>query len=252
MLIDWFTVIAQIINFLVLVYLLNRFLYKPITKTMGERKKHLERHWQEAQAKGELAEQEVASYRQKQQELEQQRQALVTQAREQAEQERKHLVHQAREEVYKQEREWRADLERQQDAFLERLRQRVQQYMEAITRRALQDLANIELEHQMIAVFIDRLQRLDAQQRAEILKSIQFPPVNIVIRSSFDIPIEERQKIIDALQQQQITDGKSVDFLTSPELICGIDLQIENYHIAWSCDRYLKNLDSHFSMAFKS
>jgi len=30
MLIDWFTVIAQVINFLILVWLLKKFLYKPI------------------------------------------------------------------------------------------------------------------------------------------------------------------------------------------------------------------------------
>jgi len=36
-LIDWFTVIAQIINFLVLVYLLKRFLYGPIIRVIDER-----------------------------------------------------------------------------------------------------------------------------------------------------------------------------------------------------------------------
>ena len=30
MLIDWFTVAAQVVNFLVLMWLLKRFLYKPI------------------------------------------------------------------------------------------------------------------------------------------------------------------------------------------------------------------------------
>ena len=37
--IDWVTVVAQMINFLVLVYLLKRFLYGPIVKAM-ERREH--------------------------------------------------------------------------------------------------------------------------------------------------------------------------------------------------------------------
>jgi F-type H+-transporting ATPase subunit b len=49
MLFDWFTFIAQIINFVILVYLLWRFLYKPITKTMGKRQEELEDRWQKAQ-----------------------------------------------------------------------------------------------------------------------------------------------------------------------------------------------------------
>ncbi len=39
--IDWFTLIAQVINFLILVWLLRRFLYKPILKAVDEREKKI-------------------------------------------------------------------------------------------------------------------------------------------------------------------------------------------------------------------
>ncbi len=39
MLIDWFTVVAQAINFLILVWLLQRFLFKPILGAIDEREK---------------------------------------------------------------------------------------------------------------------------------------------------------------------------------------------------------------------
>ncbi len=35
--IDWFTLFAQIVNFLIVVVLLRRFLYKPILQAMAER-----------------------------------------------------------------------------------------------------------------------------------------------------------------------------------------------------------------------
>ena len=41
MLIDWSTVIAQAINFLILVWLLKRFLYKPILQAIDERDKRI-------------------------------------------------------------------------------------------------------------------------------------------------------------------------------------------------------------------
>ncbi|MFQ3186924.1 MAG: F-type H+-transporting ATPase subunit b, partial [Marinomonas primoryensis] len=41
MLIDWFTVIAQLINFLVLVWLLKRFLYRPILNAIDAREKRI-------------------------------------------------------------------------------------------------------------------------------------------------------------------------------------------------------------------
>ena len=39
MLIDWFTVIAQMLNFLILVWLLKRFLYQPILDAIDAREK---------------------------------------------------------------------------------------------------------------------------------------------------------------------------------------------------------------------
>src|SRR5690625_1258947 len=39
--VDWFTVIAQILNFLVLVWLLKRFLYKPVLNAIDEREKKI-------------------------------------------------------------------------------------------------------------------------------------------------------------------------------------------------------------------
>ena len=39
MLIDWFTICAQALNFLILVWLMKRFLYKPILHAIDEREK---------------------------------------------------------------------------------------------------------------------------------------------------------------------------------------------------------------------
>ncbi len=49
MLINWFTVLAQIVNFLILVYLLKRFLYGPIIRAMQEREKKIARRLQDAE-----------------------------------------------------------------------------------------------------------------------------------------------------------------------------------------------------------
>ena len=41
MLIDWFTVGAQVLNFLILIWLLKRFLYKPILHAIDEREERI-------------------------------------------------------------------------------------------------------------------------------------------------------------------------------------------------------------------
>jgi len=67
--IDWITVVAQIVNFLVLVWLLQRFLYGPITRAMKNREKRIENRLTEARQERNEAEDEAEAYRQKQRQL---------------------------------------------------------------------------------------------------------------------------------------------------------------------------------------
>jgi F-type H+-transporting ATPase subunit b len=248
--IDWFTFIAQIINFIILVFLLWRFLYKPITKTMGERRKRIERQWKEAQQKQEEAQAEAESYRQKQQDLEQRREELLNEAKEKAKAEQETLIKQARQEVDRKQTEWQESIERQQDSFLENLRQRVQEQTHKIARRALQDLADAELEQRAIAVFIERLKHLDEEERETFKQSVRKSEENVVINSAFEMPEETQQKLRDILRQEDIINGKEVKFSTSSDLICGVEMRSKNHQIAWSLADYLESLEEQLSKEF--
>ncbi|MBA3062156.1 MAG: F0F1 ATP synthase subunit B, partial [Atribacteria sp.] len=59
MLIDSFTIIAQIINFLILVYLLKRFLFNRIIKIMDDREMQITGRMQDAEAAKEEAQKEL-------------------------------------------------------------------------------------------------------------------------------------------------------------------------------------------------
>ena len=77
--IDWVTVIAQIINFLVLVFLLKRFLYVPIINAMDRRQQAIATSLEEAQQKSNVAESEALRYRQLQDNLEKDKNSLLAQ-----------------------------------------------------------------------------------------------------------------------------------------------------------------------------
>jgi F-type H+-transporting ATPase subunit b len=65
MLIDWFTVGAQVLNFLILVWLLKRFLYKPILHAIDEREKRIAKELADADAKKAEAEKERDEFQHK-------------------------------------------------------------------------------------------------------------------------------------------------------------------------------------------
>ncbi len=74
--IDWFTVVAQAFNFLILVWLLKRFLYKPILHAIDEREKGIAAQLAEADAKKAEAQEERNDFQHKNEAFDQERTAL--------------------------------------------------------------------------------------------------------------------------------------------------------------------------------
>src|SRR3990172_2764168 len=96
MLIDWFTVGAQALNFLVLVWLLKRFLYQPILEAIDAREQRIAKELADADAKKAEAQKERAEFQHKNEAFEQQRAALLGKATDEAKAERQRLLAEAR------------------------------------------------------------------------------------------------------------------------------------------------------------
>src|SRR6185503_2040773 len=96
MLIDWFTVSAQVVNFLILVWLLKRFLYKPILNAIDAREKRIAAELADADTKKADAKKERDEFLHKNEEFDQQRAALLNKATADANTERQRLLDEAR------------------------------------------------------------------------------------------------------------------------------------------------------------
>ena len=240
MLIDWFTIVAQIVNFIILVLLLRRFLYGPIIRAMEEREARIRSRLEEAKQKEQEAEGEARAWRQKNQELEELREEMLRQAGQEAEEWRHDLFRQARREVGEAKVRWQHSLEEEQGAFLRHVRERTALQVQSIARRALADLADADLEAHLADVFIRRLADDDGQQGvAEALAQAREP---LVVRTAFPSPPEMRQKLQEAIAGR-VPGGVEVRFETAPDLVCGIELRADDYRIAWSLDDYLGSLE---------
>src|SRR4051812_577262 len=92
--IDWFTVIAQVINFLILVFLMKRFLYKPVLKAVDAREKGIAAQLSAAAMKEAEAGKERNLFQQKNAAFEQQRAAAMNKVAEEAKAEREKQLEQ--------------------------------------------------------------------------------------------------------------------------------------------------------------
>jgi F-type H+-transporting ATPase subunit b len=247
-LLDWFTVVAQIINFLVLVALLKYFLYDRIIHAMDQREARIAARLQEAEAARIEAEREAAAHRQQRQGLDAQRAELLGQAKAEADARRHALLDNARAEVEAMQAGWRQALQRQQTAFLQELRQRASQHVYATARRALRDLADADLEAQIVAAFLDRLQGLDGQDWHAMAEAVHTSAQPLAVVSAFDLSPQARQQLLEILRHH--LGPLDVRFATAPEVICGIEMKLDGYKLAWSLDHYLTTLEDSVSSAF--
>jgi hypothetical protein len=149
-------------------------------------------------------------------------------------------------------KKWEPEDEKQrqmEQAKREKLQKQLVQQTYAVARRALQDLADAELEERAIAIFLKRLQALDESERQEIARALAESEKAIAVRSSFEIPQDKREQIAHQLQQKQLLDSRELKFSTSPEPICGIEMQLADRAIIWSLENYMQSLEKHLAIA---
>lgn len=238
--IDWFTLVAQIFNFVVLVVLLRWLLYKPIVQTMQQRQDKITAALTEAEEKQRLAEQEAAHYRRERELLETQQNELLMATRQEADALRKAMLQQAREDVDATQIAWQESLQHEHEQFLHNLRQQMGQQLHRYLRRALADLANADLEQQAIAIFLEQLRGMAAEQRAAIGQSIQQAGQPVTVHSSFVLGDLTQQQLRDAMQD--LLSAPDIRFATASHLICGIELALPGQRIGWTIDSYLQLL----------
>ncbi|MDR4508074.1 MAG: hypothetical protein MRJ65_07520 [Candidatus Brocadiaceae bacterium] len=250
MLIDWFTVSAQIINFLILIFLLKYFLYGKIITAMKMREEKIAAKLQEAEQKIAEAEKERASYIHKNNEFDAKRDNLFAQTREKAESEKKEFFESARKEVEEVKERWYDSLRKERQAFLRSLRKRVEKQMYTIANRALSDLSNSNLEQSMIDTFLSKMKKLDQNELKKLCESIRKSGNTVVISSVFAISSQRRQEI---LNEMRIICNEEIDITCeiSPDSICGLELRIDNYRIGWNISDYLKTLEEEVNSAFE-
>jgi F-type H+-transporting ATPase subunit b len=240
-LIDWFTVVAQIVNFLILVLLLRRFLYRPILRMMDEREAKIAARLEDARRIQAEAHAEAETYRQHNQELAESREAAMFEAKEEAEAWRKKLIARAHEELDEARGRWYASVRQEQAAFIQDVRHRIGQQVIAIARQALTDLADADLEERMIAAFLQQINAMSQEERQRIAHAAEQAGSQVSLHTTFELSPEMEEKLT-AEVRDVASEKTTVTFLRDPSLICGIQARIESHKIAWTLDDHLATL----------
>lgn len=242
MLIDWSTVGFQIINFLILVLLLRRFLYRPIMNAMAERERKIAARLEQAEKQRAVAAAEIETYQQKNADFAQEREQLIRQAQAEAADRRRVWLEEARAEVDETRTRWHRALAEEKEAFLQTVRKQAGQQTYTFMRRALADLADAELETRIVQVFLARLTALPEEEARAIRQALQEDSAVLTLKSAFEIDKSQWQSLRQAIFAL-FGVGQPIKVQTTPDLICGLELVAPGHKVAWSLASYLDGLE---------
>ena len=267
--IDWFTVIAQGINFLLLLWLLKRFLYHPIIDGLDAREKKIAGILADTDTSKAQAENLRTEYESKLAQIKQERTQLVGEAKNEAQTASQNLLDDARhnaEQIVKK----RIEALRLEMAELKQdvLQQNIQEVY-ALSRKVLTELADGDLQTKMIDKLVQRLNTVDDDQHAALTRALANSGNQIVVRSAQSLTQAQRTQLLACLQQclpsltkdASQNDGvntapsdhaQSIKLSESivPSLINGIELTIGGWKLAWSADNYLAELQEDVEAGF--
>lgn len=235
--IDWITVGAQILNFLVLIWLLKRFLYRPILDGIDAREAEIATRMGEAAAICGRAEAKEAEYRAQITDLSASRAEMLEKAQHDAKVARDALLTEARHRLEQEQSEREALRANEARQYTSDLHLGGAKALLALTRKALSDLADETLEQRIALHAIGQLRAM-----AGALRDAAGSSREAVALTRDPLPEAVQATLRDELAK--ILPGFALRFNTDPALSPGLSLRLGGAQVGWTVDSYLDGLEA--------
>jgi F-type H+-transporting ATPase subunit b len=246
MAIDAFTLIAQVVNFLVLLVLLRAFLFRPVQRVMAERERRIAEEHAVAERARSDAEAEARALHDERETLVAQRRERVAELERELERTRLERLDEVRAEAEAARASWRNDLERSRRDTADELRRLAPSLLADALRRGWRELADEDLEARAVTTFARRLAELDDDTRAALGAAVAAGPVTVA--TAFEPTRAQREALTSALSGVSGVAGE-VAFERDPVLVAGVALRAGDLRVGWSVDDHVSGLSRAWTAA---
>jgi len=226
--IDLTTFILELINFVVLVWILNRFLYKPVQKMMARRRLGIEEKLQKAEAQKKEAEILRQQYEDRLRDWEEEKRvARAELAKELADLRAAGLKDVQQAVDAEKQRLLAAEAKKQADRQRKFQRQALTRAM-SFASRFLQRLASPELDMKMVRVLQEDMDGWTPEQLETLIKAAKDNSGKITVTSAHPLTPACQDLLTDSLSVK-LDQECQLDFLTDAALITGLRLAVGHW-----------------------
>jgi F-type H+-transporting ATPase subunit b len=219
---DWVTLALQTVNFAVLVWLLRRFLYRPVLRIVDARRAEIDHHYREAQKADAHAREQLAAIETERAGIASEREAALTEAAAQIDEEAKARQQQIEREIVAEREAARKTLAAERDQALGECRNTALDLGAEIARRLLDELPDGLLAEAWLQRIVDHLDGLPAEQKLALVKQLA-DGQSLRIVTAAPLPPPATEKWQRALRHSLDADI-AMAFVADPALIAGAEL----------------------------
>ena len=248
--IDLVTLIAQIINLVVLIWLMKRFLYQPVLKMISERQALIDAEIKKAhQARQEALLQE-AQYTKKVADFDAKRSLMMSEAHQEVEAFKQKILDESKQAISYSRKNWQTELEQEKQSFDAGLQVAIIKNFKLFASDALKDMAGIELTSLVLDKFKEKVQKISKAERKKILENI-LKNKKIIIFTDSKLEAEKKNELKSFLLNEfEIVETIKFEFKEDGYLICGILVQIGEHQTSWNLRNYLETFENNMDAAF--
>lgn len=152
---NWGYILTQAGSFLILLFLMTKFLFKPIQTLLDERRKQIRRAIEDAERQRQEAEKLRSEYEQHLTHIEEEARQRIQEAMQQAYTARDELLAQARADAQKMLERVRRELEYEREKMLIELRNFIADISIAVSEKVLRRILDAEAHRQLVAQIIE-------------------------------------------------------------------------------------------------
>jgi F-type H+-transporting ATPase subunit b len=223
---SWSTFILEIINFLVLVWILKRFLYRPVLDVVARRRAAIEKTLEDAKGTQDKAEDMQAQYRNRLSDWEKEKQAAHEKLRGEINAERERLTAELQAELDKERERARAIDERRQKDLARRSEQTALAQGAEFASRLLERVAGPELEDRLVDIAIADLGELSEESREALRNAWQSGEHEITVSTAHPLAEERLASLRGALGELLGATEPKVEPGTDEDLIAGLRISV--------------------------
>jgi len=222
---DWSTLVLEIVNFLVLVWLLQRFLYKPILSVITKRQLAIEQATQRSQEIETRARDLQAQYEARLQNWERERAQARDALMEELRGERERALGALGESLEQERRKAEVlDERRRLEHSARQERQAIEQGL-AFVRRLLAAVSGPEVELKLVQLAIDSLSRLPPARQSALREALSASPEPPTVCTAYPLPPAQREALSHALHRV-LDDACELRFREEPGVLAGVRISV--------------------------